>query len=131
MGRPFCYCFSVSIENAGVRTFNQIRNPESVIDKMATRHECHLCEYTVKDKCNLKTHINMMHTRKNLYQCSACEFKTYSDGYLRSHKKKLNPNSDYNEAVELLHIQVDFSFQFTEGYLDLSMHGLGGFKQTF
>ena len=100
MGRPFCYCFSVSTENACVRTSNQLRNPESVIDKMATRHECHLCEYTVKDKSNLETHINVMHTRKEVYQCRACDFKTYNDGSLRNHKKKIHPKEVTSQTMK-------------------------------
>lgn len=72
---------------------------------MAKRHECHLCEYTVKDKCNLKTHINVMHTKKNLYKCTACDFKTYNDASLRGHQKKLHPNSEVSFQAKSIKIQ--------------------------
>ena len=73
---------------------------KSVFDKMAKKHECPLCDYSVKDKCNLRTHINVMHTRKNLYQCTACDFKTYSDGSLRNHEKNLHPKEVSSQTIK-------------------------------
>ena len=57
------------------------------------QYECNFCEYSAHAKHHLDVHINVRHTKKIIYKCDNCDFKSYNYDSMHGHKKTQHPTS--------------------------------------